>query len=951
MRGFFHRLDQIDDVVARGASEENALALLSLMANLASTVYGLDKLDAKWLEPLESLGYFRDQTLSATLQGAAHTEFWPASAYLKKAAAHARDDSQIAQTLWRILSFLPTPREFRTVRDIIEITIMLPPAMRRGVVPLVQRVLSRADNLEFANVSALVNSLALDGEVPSAIRLFLTVFAAIRDDGAAEAKGPLIEHAKTFMDPWNYREEMKRCLATLTKQAGTHFIRSLCQLLNDYLRISANAGFQGPDDYSYVWRPAIEEHEQNIHDDPRDTVVTAIRDCVVSSALESPSTVEELLGILDSQQWHVFTRIMLHLLAQVPSAHVNLISKYLTDPYLFSEVGVRHEYAELLRYRFGMLSADQGQQVMKMIGNGPDEVSYATFIQREFGRPATEQEISKYSEHWELEWLSIIEKDLSSEWRERYEGLKGRVEQPEHPEFPYYSRSGFISSESGLSAEVQKTDLESLLVRFDPSEQKEAAPSYDDARAAGDSLRNATEDDLNVVIRRSEEIVRLPIELVNVVASALLSPAEGSERATLAALTFGVSVARRAAEVENGDRERFLELGTQMISYLVHEKENRVTLDQIPILRTIVTELLVFVRTDGRAKRGINSSDFDPFTQSINTLDGHILESAIKVALLERRMETSEQPPDPNWLLNRLSDLLRRLDPNEQWVTSILGYRFPWFVHLSRLWAAEHSVAIFPLSPSLKGRWNSAWYSYAIYSGAYDDVFQILKPQYSKAIRELTARAEGKRARREPESGLAQHLAAYYWRRKLSIGEPIFRELMTRGNEAVVSTFLAVIGRAIRDVVEIPPEALKASRELAEWMTRKWRPRKKEAKKAMSALGWWATSPSLGDPKWRLTLLRRAAVLAGSIQNPDQVLKFLEEQASSQPDLVVGCLSALAFGAPNESGVYYLATRSEAILDKVTETGSHTSAEQIRELADHFGSMGNFQYRRFAKAV
>jgi len=950
MKGFFHRLDQIDGIVARGASRENAQALISLMTDLASTVYGLDQLDTKWLEPLESLGYFRDQTLAAALSGAARSEFWPASAYLKRAATHARENSQVAQSVWRILSFLPTPREFRTVRDIIEITIMLPPQMRRGVVPVMQRILSRADNIEFTNVSALVNSLASDGEVASALRLFRTVFAAVRDD-SAQAKTALLEHAKTFMDPWNYREEMKKCLATLTKQGGTQFISTLCQLLNDFLCIEAKDGFQGPDDYSYVWRPAIDEHEQNIHDDPRDTVVTATRDCLVLIALESPSNIEELVEILESQQWHVFARIMLHLLAEVPSAPQKLVSKHLTEPYLFSEIGVRHEYAALLRNRFKTLAPDEKELVMNMIGNGPDKVSYANFIQREYGRPATEQEISKYSEYWELEWLSFIQEDLSGQWTHRYEELKTRNQQPEHPEFPYYSGSGFISSGPAMLAEAEKIDLESLLERFDPH-QKGAAHSDDDFRAARNSLRNATEDDLDVIMRRAEEISRLPIQLVRAVASALISSIGDAERAVSAALIFGSSTAKRAAEVENdADRDILLEIGTQIVSYLVPDKECRVSVEQIPRLKAIVIGLLMFVRTDGGAQRRIASNEFDPFTQAINTLDGHILESAIKVALLECRIGTSKQQSDPSWLFDRLSEIISRLGPDELWITSIMGFRFPWFVHLSRSWAAEHSEAIFPSSPLLSGRWKAAWSSYVMYSGAYDDVFQILKPQYLKAIRELPVRELAKKPRRDVEAGLAQHLAAYYWRGKLSIVDSIFRELMKKGNQAVISSFLAVIGRAIRDAVDIPPDALKAMRELAEWVTLKWKPRGKVAKKALSALGWWVVSPPIGDPRWRLTLLGRAAVSAGSIQNLDEVLRLLEEQASSQPDLVVGCLSALAFGTPNDAGAYYLATRSEAIIEIAVQTGSHKSTAQITELADHFGALGHFQYRRFAKVV
>jgi hypothetical protein len=242
----------------------------------------------------------------------------------------------------------------------------------------------------------------------------------------------------------------------------------------------------------------------------------------------------------------------------------------------------------------------------------------------------------------------------------------------------------------------------------------------------------------------------------------------------------------------------------------------------------------------------------------------------------------------------------------------------------------------------------AAWGSYIMYAGAYDDAFEVLRAQYAKAVDEMSRKPLFKKSRGNPESGLAQHLAAYYWRGRLTMGDQLFQDFARIGSEVAISGFLSTIGRGMRDGTDVSSGPLEALRVLAEWMASKWKPRRKTAKKALSAFGWWFPHDSLGDPRWRLDLLRRAAVKAGTVQNPDQVLKALEEMASDLPDAVISCLHPLVLGSSSDATAYFLATRSEPILEKAVRGASTITAKKIGEIADHFGSLGHFEYRRFA---
>jgi hypothetical protein len=632
---------------------------------------------------------------------------------------------------------------------------------------------------------------------------------------------------------------------------------------------------------------------------------------------------------------------------------LGLIAKYSTEPYLFSEVGVRHEYSLLLKNRFKLLSTEQQNTILKMVENGPDMANYAAQVERALGRPATEDELSSHSRHWQYDWLSFVEPDLPGKWKDRFTALKLEFGEPEHPGFPYYATSGFVSGIGSLVSDPNgEIAVESLLATF-AGTGGVPIPTGEELHAAAARLRNLTQEDRATITERAEEIVLLPVPLIDAIASALLSPTGESGAELTAALRLGVSVAERATTVgSEGDRDALLEVATRVIYHLVPDGGDRVSVEDLPMLRQIMIGLLPFVKTDGSGQRNRSVEDFDPLTDAINCLSGRIVDAGVKVALLERKLGGAAGGlQQPEWLLSNLSAILSRLADNEMRVSAILGYRFPWLMHLSRSWAAEHAESVFPLLPAQHLRWVAAWCSYVMYSGAYDDAFEVLGSQYAKAVDEMSRKPLFKKSRGNPESGLAQHLAAYYWRGRLTMRDQLFQDFAKIGSEVAISGFLSTIGRGMRDGTKVPSGPLEALRALADWMVSKWKPRRKATNKALSAFGWWFPHGSLGDPRWRLDLLRRAAVRAGTVQNPDQVLKALDDLALNLPDQVISCLRTLALGSPNEGTAYFLATRSEPILEKAAQGASTVTAKKIGEIADHFGSLGHFEYRRFATAA
>jgi len=345
-----------------------------------------------------------------------------------------------------------------------------------------------------------------------------------------------------------------------------------------------------------------------------------------------------------------------------------------------------------------------------------------------------------------------------------------------------------------------------------------------------------------------------------------------------------------------------------------------------------------------------DSEDFDPLFWAINSVDGRIIENAIKVALRDRKLQGDIDCVEPQWLLKELSHLLAIMPPDEVRITAILGYRFPWLVHLSKAWATNNAEGIFPRSPECRWRWEAAWCTYVGFSGAYNDVLEILNNHYTKAVNEVSTKHAFKKSRLDPDQGLAQHLGIYYWRQLITLQHPLLTDFLILGGERPIRSFISYIGRGMSNVEGVPSNVTDSLRRLAEWMVSAWKPRRKDTKKALSALGWWFPHTFLGDADWRLRILRGAIKKARDLDNIDQVLKELDKLASEEPTLVVDCLKGLANGAHKDPSAYFLASHSVEILGKAAISATASTRTKISDIADYFGSKGHFEYRRFAQA-
>src|SRR6266513_5154754 len=89
----------------------------------------------------------------------------------------------------------------------------------------------------------------------------------------------------------------------------------LCDVLELALKVHSRPE-ETEEDYSWIWRSQLELEG---HGDPKDSLVSAVRDAAVLIAELDPAKIPALLNALLSRRWRVFRRIAAHVLKTTPN--------------------------------------------------------------------------------------------------------------------------------------------------------------------------------------------------------------------------------------------------------------------------------------------------------------------------------------------------------------------------------------------------------------------------------------------------------------------------------------------------------------------------------------------------------------------------------------------------------------------------------------------------------
>ncbi|MBT9455468.1 MAG: hypothetical protein IV097_02485 [Burkholderiaceae bacterium] len=240
------------------------------------------------------------------------------------------------------------------------------------------------------------------------------------------------------------------------------------------------------DGYSYIWRSAIEEHEQDSHEQShRSVLVDAVRDAALGATEKPSDDATTCIEALLQSEVQVLVRIGIYVCGENYGS-VGQVFWKCARPEWFVDVNYWHEVFWFIKKAFNKFSAPQKQQFLEMVDlvNG-EEVDEA---RRE-------------------EWVQAHQRDLlhaavglgDADLDARYKALVDRWGPVrEHPDFHSYSTGGWIGERSPTTAEAlvaaSSADLEQQLKSFKPEPGAWEGATYRGFAATISAAVRASED-------------------------------------------------------------------------------------------------------------------------------------------------------------------------------------------------------------------------------------------------------------------------------------------------------------------------------------------------------------------------------------------------------------------------------------------------------------------------
>ena len=430
----------------------------TLATRLENRTYFFDRLEnPEWVSALAKRRAFANPPDPVPTDEPGYVQFppWPEGRYLARMAPVAPD------AVAAVLEELPPSANPGVTRILLEAVTALPDEQFRQLAPKTVEWITSTEAAVFVDrfagaAAAAIARLLRTGKVGKAIETAGALLGIERPSGSSDdfSHDQILRLAPKpvgRLSAWAYQRAVEKILPDLVDSAGLEGLRLLTGRLSVAVELSRHKD-EPPDsdDYSYVWRPAIEDHPQNLEHGVRCMLVTATRDAAVRLARLSDENLRAVVQLLEGGTL-VHRRIALHVLAVVPGG-AEMAAERIASRDFFDEPRLKHEYAELLRSRLGEAPPNVRRTFLDWVLAGPDVEKF-----RRRHTAATPEDEIAYAERWKRNRLSIVADHLSGDEAEQYRELLTKHGEAEHPDFLSWSESW-----SGSKTPLTSEDMNSM---------------------------------------------------------------------------------------------------------------------------------------------------------------------------------------------------------------------------------------------------------------------------------------------------------------------------------------------------------------------------------------------------------------------------------------------------------------------------------------------------------
>lgn len=938
----------------------------SLMTHAEAYRYFFDSLkNPEWLGPLAELGWFRNPPapIQDPIRRTMAFPIWPESRFL----ARMSEIPEAKAAVSAIAQAIPETSNVRVHEDLVDIALNLRPADSASLAAKAEEWLLRPYLVGLPEKLAdLVVHLAEGGQGKPALALARSLLHVSASDLAqVEREASFSPEVRARFDDWHYERVLEKCVPVLADWVGVAAFDLFSEVLESAVGLARSAGeTPPPEDYSYIWRPAIEDHPQNGPHGIKGLLVTAVRDAGERLARADSSVVKQLVEKLDKLPWKIFHRIALHLLRLFPESTRSEVMAHLVDKSRFDDVTVRHEYYLLEQAAFARLSAEEQETILGWVDQGPDLEAYRTWRTENQGTEPPEEDVQRYKSTWQRDRLYPVAASLVGERKRSYDDLIRQLGEPEDPDFHLMRKmTSWVGPTSPKSLEeLQSMDLDSLiseLKTWQPAESRWMGPSREGLGRDLTSVIAASPERFVAQARRFQE---LDPTYVRAFFHALEQAVKANHKIEWQhPLELAAWVVDQPREIPDRVPEYpGLDTGwvwtrkaiADLLVVALGASDAAIPIRFHQLVWTVLKPL-----TDDPDPDSEGDSS-DPATASLNTVRGQAMHALVQFGLwLRRPREDPEAEQALNLLPKVVEALDQHLDPEQDrsaTVRSVYGYRFPWLLVIDEAWASGQVTRVFPSEPEWEKLRYAAWDAYVVFCPPYDKVFDVLRAEYGREVDRLTEPAlEGHRY--DPRQRLAEHILTFFWRGKTSLEDEasVISRFFEKAPPTLRAHAITFVGHSLRSTQEeLEPI-------LVERLTKLWEKRLEAARSAgspedfveeIAAFGWWFASGKFGDD-WAIRQLREVLEFSQKVEPDHVVVERLAELAPSRPLDAVQCLDAIARGDLEGWAPYGWKEPATEIIRIALETGDPKVRVAAEGLIDHLVRRGHRAFAEIARSL
>lgn len=209
----------------------------------------------------------------------------------------------------------------------------------------------------------------------------------------------------------------------------------------------------GNDQWSSIWRSAIEDHDQNHGgNDVEDIVIQGYRDAFLGYSEATPEEAKQYITELLDDSYETIKRIAIYIVDQRFQCLDSLADLIIESQYFTSNF--RHELWHFLNNHYGELNPEQKGQVITIISG--------LTVKDESGN--IRDGVSAYQR---AIWLSAIKQYGEKEGQLYNQSIETGGARPENPDFSSYSSGGWVGHKSPIPIEeLRSLEVEDLTIRL-----------------------------------------------------------------------------------------------------------------------------------------------------------------------------------------------------------------------------------------------------------------------------------------------------------------------------------------------------------------------------------------------------------------------------------------------------------------------------------------------------